>query len=163
MNASLPPDLIDRRLGFVIHGAIFLASAGIISMLKLLSDDDEGARLRYLVCLIGVWLVILATHYAAPLLYKRTSPIEYEAVQSIPNHPGHFYRDVHSGLFFGLNSLAWVTLLAEIWATGSSINALTYAATAWGWGCLIPVWAIVFFAHLSMVAVSDNRALKSNG
>jgi hypothetical protein len=162
MNASLTPDLIDRRLGFVIHGAIFLASAGIISMLKLLSDDDEGARLRYLVCLIGVWSVILAMHYAAPRSYQRINPTDYEAVQSVPSKPRHFYRDVHVGLFLGLNSFAWITTLAEIWERGLSINELWVGSIYRLWGCLVLPWAILFFIHLSMSTVSDNHALKAN-
>jgi hypothetical protein len=151
-------DQFDRRIGFVIDLALFLSSAVILLPVKFLQDPDKGASLRFIVCYVALWTVILVLHYVVPSLYQRLDLSDEEAVQRTPYRPRHFYRDIHSGLFLGLNSFAWVSLLAATWAAGDSINSVTYAAFANGWGFLVLIWIVVFVVHLCIVAWLDKRA-----
>src|SRR5262245_53438349 len=125
--------LLERRTGFVIHLAIFLVSVGFILPTRFLNISDREILSRYVICYIPLWLAFLAVHYFTPLIYRRIIRGNRPAIQLRRYHPRHYDRDVHSGLFFGVNSFAWISLLAETWATGSSINGITTGAVMLGW------------------------------
>lgn len=159
MNTERFHTLTERRIGVVIHATVFLLGTTLI-LLSNEPNSDGNDFLQYAVCLITVGLVVLAIHYFAPSLYQWLNPADYEAVQSLPYESRHRHRDFHAGLFIGVNNIDWASLVAAGWATRSSISGILFGAVAWGWGCFIAIWSVIFFVHISIVAVSDNQQIK---
>jgi hypothetical protein len=159
MNAGRIQFLVEHRIGVVIHTTVFLVGT-VIVLLSNEPHSDGKDFLQYAICLITVGLVVLVMHYFAPSLYHWLNPADYATVQHLPYQSRHRQRDIHAGFFLGVNNIAWSSLVAAGWVTRSNISGLLYGAFAWGWGCFVPIWAVAFLLHISLVAVTDNRQIR---